>query len=125
MKLTRRMLRAFLDQPVVSASSKARPLCPARTYGAVALVHRSGHPFASHAEKLASNFLIGCQASKPHPFARVVHAFFVGDHGGPPRRRERDWYLSPQRLSLALALTSASFMMQGHVVATSGRCSDA
>jgi hypothetical protein len=39
--------------------------------------------------------------------------------------RERDWYLSPQRLSLALALTSASFMMQGHVVATSGRCSDA
>jgi hypothetical protein len=119
------MLRAFLVSRWFSANAKARPSCPARTHGAVALVHRSGHPFASHAEKLASNFLIGCQASKPHPFARVVHAFLVGDHGGPPRRRERDWYLSPQRLSLALALTSASFMMQGHVVATSGRRSDA
>jgi hypothetical protein len=33
-----------------------------RTHGAVALVHRSGHPFASHVEKLVSNFLISCQA---------------------------------------------------------------
>jgi hypothetical protein len=108
-----------------SASAKPRPSCPARTHGAVALVHRSGHPFASHVEKLVSNFLIDCQANKPHAFARVVHAFLVGDHGGPPCRRERDWSLSAQRLGLAFALTSASFMMQGHVVATAERCSGA
>jgi hypothetical protein len=61
-----------------------RPSCPTRTHGAVALVHRSGHPFASHVEKLVSNFLISCQASKPHAFARVVHVFLVGDHAALP-----------------------------------------
>jgi hypothetical protein len=69
---TRRDCGRFRVSGWFSASAKARPSCPTRTHGAVALVHRSGHPFASHAEKLASNFLIGCQASKPHPFARVV-----------------------------------------------------
>jgi hypothetical protein len=118
---TRRMLRAFLVSRWFSANAKARPSCSARTHGAVALVHRSGHPFASHAEKLASNFLIGCQASKPHPFARVVHAFLVGDHGGPPRRAASQ-HPAP---GLGTRAHVRSFMTQRHVVAFAERCSGA
>ena len=77
------MLRAFLVSRWFSASSAARPLCPALTHDAVALVHRSRHPFASHVEKLVSNFLIRCPSSKPYVFAGVVHAVLVGDHWKP------------------------------------------
>jgi hypothetical protein len=123
MEPTRRMLRVFLGQPVVSASSKARPLCPARTHGAVALVHRSAHPFASHVEKLVSNFLIRCQSNKPYAFAGVVHAFLVGDHGSPPCRRQLvSRHPAP---GLGTRAHVRSFMTQRHVVATAERCSDA
>jgi hypothetical protein len=90
------------------------------THGAVALVHRSGHPFASHVEKLVSNFLIGCQVSKPHAFARVVHAFLVGSP-------QAGAGLVSQRPAPGLGTRAhvASFMMQGYVVATAERCSGA